>query len=116
MKPQQLDLNSEILSEFRNNFEIALNSVIRQMTERKMPGGTLTAKIDIEIREETAESGEIIRTMKVQPDIGVKIGAKGKINCREQNGIYLQIGRDGQPIVASEQISMDDLLDEKKGA
>ncbi len=82
MKPQVFTLESEILEEFRIKMNAALETVTRLMIEKKLPDGTITAKIDIEMLERTdKETGEIYYDVELQPNVNMKISAGGKIDC-----------------------------------
>lgn len=113
MKPQELKLSSEVLNEFRDNLDAALQMMVKQLVRRDLQQGTLNAKIDVTIKEETTQEGEVVWTLKVEPDVGIKIGAKGRLECREQNGLFMKMDRDGKPVVGSCQMDIDELLKEE---
>ena len=110
MKPQRLTLDSEALETFRNNLDAALNMMIRQMSLKDLMEGTTTAKLSVTLLPGTDENtGEVFYKMEIEPQIDVKIGAKAKIDCPVKAGIFAKFDKDGVVMVASEQISIDDL-------
>lgn len=118
MKPQILDLESEVLAEFRNRFNFALSSLIKNLIEKDMPAGEVGGKIRIEINRKTdQETGEILLMPVIKPDVHLKVAAKGKIDCGTMEGMILKTTPCGQPVIASNQITIDDLMAaDRKGA
>lgn len=115
MQPQEFTLQSEILDEFRYKLDFALNSICRHMVDKKLPTGTVAAKIKIEMEEQKdKETGEIYYEIEVDPAVDMKIGAKGRFDCDKKKALARQ-SREGTTWIADNQISMDDLLG-KKGA
>lgn len=116
MKPQIFRLDSEILEEFRIKMDAALELVSRMMIEKKLPDGAVTAKIDIEMMERTnKDTGEIYYDVELQPKVNINVSAGGKIEC-DKKMTMMKLGRDRLPYVASNQIDMDELLKDQKGA
>lgn len=110
MKPQRITLNSEALEEFQTNMNYALEMATREMAERKLTSGTVTGKIEITMLDmKDKDTGEIIYRMVLKPDVKMKIGASAKLDCLERGGIIMQQDREGRPMIASEQIGMDEL-------
>ena len=116
MKPQELNLKSEVLAEFMIKLEAALKIVPARMLEKKMQTGTINAKIDIEIREMPTADGEILNVIEIKPDVKLKIGSKASLDCGKQGGLFISQDENGVPIVGSNQISIDELIKDKKGA
>ena len=115
MQAHVLGLNSETLEEFRQNFDMAIRSLVNNLTERDLETGTVTAKIKITIKKELGGQALPATMMKIEPDVGIKIGASGKVKCGEQNGIYLKYDGDGMPIVGDHQMSIDEYIMEREG-
>ena len=112
MKPHVLTIESEALAEFREKLSIALGVMVRSMKEKHLTEGTTTARIKILLLEETnKETGEIFWKMALEPDIDIKIGAKAKLECGQKAGIFAKFDEAGRAIIASNQISIDELLD-----
>ena len=118
MKPQILDMDSEALEEFRERFNLAISSLIRNMVKKDLGAGVVAGKIKIEIdRTVDKDTGEVILMPKLTPDVSMKVDAKGKIECSQVTGMILQTTPCGQPVVASNQITMDELIEaDRKGA
>ena len=113
MKPQRLSLDSEALNRFRENLDAALTIMIRQMSEKNLMEGTTTAKLKVLLLPGTDENtGEVFYKMEIEPEIDIKIGAKAKIECPVTAGIFAKFDRQGAVMVASQQISIDDLEEE----
>ena len=107
MDPQTLGLYSEPLQEFRENLDEMLRILVVNLTERSMEAGILTAKIKVTI-DRPADGG--YTQMKIEPDIGLKIGAKGSKKCQKQEGIFLQYDAEGVPVIAGTQIGVDEYI------
>lgn len=84
MKPQELKLECEVFDEFRVNLDAAIRMAIKSMTAKELRSGNVTAKIDIELKKEATEDGEIFCIPRFEPDINIKIGAKGNLKCKEK--------------------------------
>ena len=61
---------------------------------------------------ESNETGEITYDMTVDPQVNLKFGGKGKMDCDKKKSL-VQLDRAKIPMIASNQIDMDELL--KKG-
>ena len=112
MKPQELNLNSEVFGDFREKFDAALAVMVRQMAEKRMPEGTLAVSVTVKMGQAATADGEIIRTIGIEPDMKMKIGAKAKVECEKRGVFCVQMDPEGKPIVASSQIDMDEFLGE----
>ena len=111
MSAQVLGLHSEPMKDFRENLDEALRMLVTNMTERDLGTGTITAKIKVTI--EHSDYG--FTQMKIEPDISIKIGAKAQKKCGIQQGIFLKYDQDGMPVVAGNQISLDDYIRNRDG-
>lgn len=110
MRPQRLNLESEALIRFRENLDTALNIMIRRMSEKNLMEGTTTAKLKVMLIPGTDEdTGEVYYKMEIEPENDIKIGAKAKIECPVTAGIFAKFDASGAVVVASQQISIDDL-------
>jgi hypothetical protein len=116
MKPQVFTLKSEILDEFRLKMDMALDTVSRLMIEKKLMSGTVDAKIQIDMQEKTdKETGEIYYDVEITPTVNMKIGAKGKLDCQTKKALMKQ-NRNKETVIASNQIEMDELMQQEQGA
>lgn len=117
MKPQVLDLSSEIFKDFLEKMDAAITVAMNQLLEKKLYSGTINGKIKITLMETTdKETGEKYVNPIFEPEVNMKIGAKGKLECSPVGGMILKKDRNGQNIIASNQIEIDDLLKEQEGA
>lgn len=112
MKPQRLTLDSEALAEFRQSLSAALEIVTCQLIRRALKKGTVTAKVGISIDERCDEkTGEIFYMMEIEPGVSMKVGASDKLDCGKKSAIMKQDGT-GRPMIATEQIDMNELIEE----
>ena len=112
MKPQELNLDSEVFEEFREKFNAALAVMIQQMTEKQLREGTLAVNVAIAMGQAATADGEIVSTIVIEPGMKMKIGAKAKVECSKRGGFCVKVDPEGRPIVASSQIDMDEVLGE----
>ena len=113
MKPQTLTLDSEVLGEFRENINNTLAVLVREMKARGLHEGTITAKVDITIEEAVDANGQIAKQLSIQPEVTMKMGAKGKVECSKRSGLFVRLNDDGVPVVGHCQIDIDELLAEE---
>lgn len=115
MKPQRMNLESEALDEFRTALNAALEIVTCQLKRKGMREGVVSAKVKIVLHEmKDDKTGEIYHMMELEPDVKMKIGAGDSIKCGKRGGIVMKQDRDGRPMIASQQISIEEL--EQEGA
>ena len=110
MKPQQFDLSSEALEEFREKMDAALAMVVRQLKIKDLPEGTVTGKIKIVLEKAADANGEIATQMTIEPEVTLNLSAKGKIECSKKAGLFTQLDENGNPVIGSCQIDIEDLL------
>ena len=110
MKPQQFDLSSEALEEFREKMDAALAMVVRQLKIKDLPEGTITGKIKIVLEKAADANGEIATQMTLEPEVSINLSAKGKIECSKKAGLFTQLDENGNPVIGSCQIDIEDLL------
>jgi len=112
MKPQRLSIDSEALEEFRQSLNAAMEIVACQLIRRKLHKGSVNAKVAISLEERAdPKTGEIYYDVELQPGVSMKIGASDKLECGKKTAIMKQ-DNTGRPMIASEQIGMDEILDE----
>ena len=115
MKPQRMNLESEALIEFKAALNAALEIVTCQLKRKGMQEGVVSAKVKIVLHEmQDDKTGEIYHMMELEPDVKMKIGSGDGIKCGKRGGIIMKSDRDGRPMIASQQISIDEL--EAEGA
>ena len=112
MKPQRLSIESEALEEFRQSLNAALEIVTCQLIRRKLHKGVVSAKVAITLEERAdPKTGEIYYDMVLEPNVNMKIGAGESLKCGTKKAI-MKPDETGRPLIASEQIGMDELMDE----
>lgn len=117
MKPQELSLDCEIFEEFREKLNATLNMALKNMIRKGLLGGTVTAKINIELKEHVTDTGEVVYMPEFKPSVSLRIKAEGKIECKEQEGFLMLEDGLGGFVVGTSQISMDELIrDHQLGA
>lgn len=111
MKPQELTIESEVFDDLRSKLNAAINVMVRNLLEKGLISGSVSTKIDVEIRKtENRETGEVVYMPEFRPSVNMKIGAKGKVECEPVGGMIMQQGTTGRIYVATNQISMDELM------
>jgi hypothetical protein len=117
MKPQELTLESDVFNGLRINMNEAIRIVMKSLISKKLYHGSVTAKIDIMLTEETDENtGECCLMPAFFPEVSFEIKNKDKIKCNPETGMYLKKGPMGQLIIGTNQITMDELIAEQEGA
>ena len=117
MSPQTLTLGSEALADFRYKMDLALDAALKTLKEKKLMEGVVNAKIKILMVEKTdKETGQVTTRINLEPDVNLKIGAKYKLECQEETGLLMAFNQEGNPVIATNQIDIDELLAEQKGA
>ena len=116
MKPQELNIESEIFDDLREKFDMTINALMRNMIAKSMREGTLTVKIKVLMDQITTADGEIQYMPAFEPKINMKINAKGDIELDKVEGLLLKDCGDGRHVIGTSQISMDELIEELRGA
>ena len=99
MKAHELDLDSIVFAELRRKLNVTIERTVWRI-------GMLS---------QTDENGEIHTTAVFEPKVTYKIGASEEEKCGATGG-KITIGDDGSVLVGSEQVTMDELIDDQKGA
>lgn len=94
---------------------LAISAVMRNLISKDLSAGKIDAKISVELKKDFTEDGEVLWMPEIEPVVSLKIGAKGKLECEKQGGFFMRDTGDGF-VVGTSQVSMDELLDEQKGA
>lgn len=117
MKPQELTIDSEVFEELRDELSAAINQVIDQLISKRMKKGTVGAKIGITIQEHfDADTGEVTYMPVFEPGISMKMGMQDGGKLSKRCGLFLRKSPCGTNFIADNQISMDELMDDQKGA
>ena len=115
MKAHELDLDSIVFAEMKAQLNGLIAHTVRQMKEKGLSEGQVSAKIKIGMMRTVDENGEVHTTAIFEPKVASKIVSSAEDKCGATGG-RITIGEDGQVLVGSEQITMDELMDDQKGA
>ena len=115
MKAHELDIDSIVFAEMRAELNRAIAGTVMTMKNKGLREGTVTAKIKIGMMSTVDEQGEIHTTAIFEPKVTCKIGSSEEQKCGATGG-RVTISDDGQLLIGSEQVTMDELMDDKKGA
>lgn len=110
MTPQHLTLSSEPLEEFKDGLNAILSTLINSLIERDLETGEVTAKIKVTVKTTQQQDGTMLHMLKFDPELKMKIGAKGQVKCKSQNGILMKYDRDGNIIIGERQMEIDDYI------
>jgi len=117
MKPQKLDLQCEVFDDFREKLDASIKVVMRQMIRKGLRSGKISATIKIKLDENVTDDGEVIYVPEIEPEVKVRIGADGKIECRKLDGFLLKASnKEEEFVIGTSQVSMDELIQEQEGA
>ena len=112
MKPQELNLGCELFDEFRLALDNAIRIAIENMMAKGLHSGTVTGKLDITLNQyKDKDSGEMIYTPEIKPDVSMKIGTRAKIDLTKQAG-FLAKRSDDRIVVGTDQVTMDEMIRE----
>jgi len=110
MKPQRINMESEALDEFKRSLNAALEIVTCQLARKGMAEGTVTAKVKIRMMAmQDDQTGEVFYNMGFKPSVKMNIGSSDDIGVSEIGGIIMKQDRNGRPMIASQQITIDDI-------
>lgn len=110
MKPQSFDMSSEALEEFREQMDAALALVVRELKGKGLPEGTVTGKIKIVMEHAIDANGEYATMINLEPEVSLNMSTKGKIECSKKAGLFTQLDENGNPVIGSCQVDIEDLL------
>ena len=115
MKVHELDINSSVFDDLRETLSVTIAGTVKQMRNRNMSEGTITAKIKVQVLNRADENGEIQSTAIFEPKVTSKIYNSEEEKCRPCGG-RITVGEYGKMLIGSEQVTMDELMDNQKGA
>ena len=113
---EPLSIENKVFNDTRIMLDAYLNMMIRMMIEKDLPSGSVGLKINVEIMKKVTDDGEIIYVPEIEPKVNVKVGASGSDKCHVKKGLIMKRSHDGKNYVCENQISMDDVAKEQKGA
>ena len=113
MKTQELTINGEMFNELRNNLDVAMTILINRMISARIDKGAVSTKIAITMKDFIDDNGEIVRTPEIDYSIGMSMSEKDSIKGNMQRGLILKRGGEGRLLIGSQQIGMDELMENK---
>jgi hypothetical protein len=114
MKTQELTINGELFEEFRNNFDIAMKILINRMITTRIAKGSVNAKITINMKEFIDDKGELVRMPEMDFGIGMGMSEKDSMKGNLHRGLILKRRANGGLLVGTDQMTMDELMEEKE--
>lgn len=116
MTQHELDIDSIVFAAMRNTFNREINDTLRDMKAKHLSEGSVSVKIKIGLIETVDENGEYHSSAIFEPKVTSKIGR----SCEQKVGATggrIQIGDDGEILIGSEQVTMDEVMEKaSKGA
>ena len=115
MKPQELNIDSPVFTGMLLNLGNEINNTIKAMVEKDLGEGSVTLKLKIGIMHSYDEDGTILNTVILDPRLKSNIGRSREDKLNPKAG-RIEINKDGKIIIGTNQIDMDELLEEQEGA
>jgi hypothetical protein len=113
---KQLSLGNKIFADTRIMLDAYLNMLIRTIIEKDLHSGSVGLKINVDIKTQVTDDGEIIYVPEFEPKVSIKVGASGSDKCHVKKGLIMKRSHDGKNYLCDNQISMEDVAKEQKGA
>ena len=111
-----LSMGNKSFADTRIKLDVMLNLLMNQLIEKDLMSGSVTLKINVDMKTHVTDEGEIIYMPEIEPKIAMKIGGSGSLDCFVPKGLVMKHGQDGKNIVCENQIHMDEVMKEEKGA
>lgn len=115
MEIHELSLECPVFSAMLIMLEHEINDTVRDLIQKGLTAGSVSAKIKIGLMQCPDENGEIHSTVVFEPKITSKIERSSEEKVGVQGG-RVEVGDNGQIIFGTNQISMDEMMKEQKGA
>ena len=115
MAPHELNIDSPVFAGALLMLGDKITETIKDMIAKNLSIGQVDLKIEIGVMQAPDEDGVFHNTVIFDPKVTRKIGSTEKTKCGGSGG-RIEINKDGQIIIGTNQISMDELLEEQKGA
>ena len=112
-QPHELSIDGVEFALLKTMLDEQIQKTVRQMKEKHLDEGSVSAKIKIEITESMDENGEFHYTALFEPKVTSRIGSSFEDKVGATGG-RITVQDDGTVIMG--QISMDEVLGEQKGA
>ena len=113
MKAHELNLESPVFAHMLLELDHEIKHTVKNMREKGMSEGAVTAKIKIHMMNGVDENGDIHTTVIFEPKVSAKIESTTEEKIGPTGG-RVTIGTDGELMIGSEQVTMDEII--QKGA
>ena len=110
MKIHELNIDSPVFAQLRDMLSLSVADAVKKMSTKNLAEGTVSAKIKISMMQSIDENGEIHRTAVFEPKVTQKIGSSAEDKLGATGG-QISFGDDGQLLIGSEQVTMDELME-----
>ena len=115
MKIHELDFDSPVFTKLKAMLSMHITNTVKRMDSKNLSEGTVSAKIKISLMQTVDENGEIHSTALFEPKVTAKVGDSSEDKCGATGG-RIVVQADGSVLIGSEQVTMDELMDDRKGA
>lgn len=110
----ELSIDHKAMAGIKIDFDLMLRGTVQKMISRRAEEGTVTLKLEIKILTGAdAETGETVLMPVFSGEVSANIPQKEKEKLCTVSGHRLEFS-DGQIQIVDPQISMDEILEEKK--
>ena len=109
MKAHELDIDSIVFAEMRMKLNNMIDETVRTMKSKGLSEGAVSVKIKIGMMECTDENGEVYTTAIFEPKVTSKFGSSAEDKCGGTGG-RITVRSDGQVLIGSEQVTMDEII------
>jgi hypothetical protein len=116
MEMEHLSLANKIFADTRIKMDMGLDTLIRALVEKELGVGSVTLKIKVEMETKVTDDGEVFYEPKFEPKVNIRVAAKGDLDCFVPKGLVMKRTRGGEFLACENQISMEEMLKEQKGA
>lgn len=113
MKQHELDIDSAVFAQLRYELSKAIQDSIIQMKLKDLSECTVSAKIKIGLISTVDENAEVNYSVIFDPKVTSKIGRSTEKKVRGTGG-RITIGDDGELLIGTNQVTMDELIDNKE--
>jgi len=116
MDQEELTLDSNIFQSLKWHFNSEIANVVRDLKSKNLPEAQITAKVKIGMMESMDEAGEYHQTFIFEPKVTSKVGrsSERKVNAE---GCRLTVDEEGRVLIGDgEQVTMEEVMKEQKGA
>ena len=115
MKPHELDINSPVYAGVLETLGREINKTIKDLITKDLSEGKVTLQFKLGIMSAPDEDGVFHNTVIFEPKLKSSIGRSAEDKLGAYGG-RVAIDEDGRVIIGTNQIDIDELLEEQEGA